>query len=64
MYQKCGDACSNQLPGMEKPVQMHKLLSWQIRSIRQVYDVDRNKVEKTEEDVPRKAAIVYIIPVP
>ena len=49
---------------MERPVQMHKLLSWQIRSIRQVYEVDRNKVEKTEEDVPRKAAIVYIIPVP
>ena len=49
---------------MERPVQMHKKLSWQIRLIIQVYDVDRKRVGKTGKDVPRKAAIVYMIPVP
>ena len=43
---------------------MHKLHGRQNRHVRQVYDVYRNKVENTDEDVPRKAAIVYMIPVP
>ena len=43
---------------------MQEEISRQIRLSIQMYDVDRNKVEKTDEDVPRKAAIVYIIPVP
>ena len=30
----------------------------------QVCDIYRREVENTDEDVPRKAAIVYIIPVP
>ena len=49
---------------MERPVQMHEEFGWQIRQIIQVYDVDRKEVEKSGNDVPRKAAIEYIIPVP
>ena len=43
---------------------MHKLHERKNRHVRQVYDVYRNRVENTDEDVPRKAAIVYAIPVP
>ena len=64
MYQNCGDACSSQLPGMERPVEAHKESERQIRHGTQVCDIYRNKVENTDEDVPRKAAIAYMIPVP
>ena len=43
---------------------MHEESGWQIRQAIQVYDADRNIVEKSVDDVPRKAAIVYMIPVP
>ena len=49
---------------MERPVQVLEELSWQIRLIIQKHYAYRRQVEKTGEDVPRKAAIVYMIPVP
>ena len=49
---------------MEKPVQAREEYERQIRRTIREGDVERIKVVKYKDDVPRKAAIVYIIPVP
>ena len=59
MYnQNCRDVCQAREPGKGKLVQAKEELSRQIRLIIQCCDEDRNKVEKSSYDVPRKAAIV------
>ena len=62
--QNCGDACGECKPGMKRPVQAKEEMSWQIRSSIQKRDVDRKIVGKYMSHVPRKAAIVYTVPVP
>ena len=49
---------------MEEPVQAKEPSDRQIRSIRQKRDVERTKVAKRVSHVPRKAAIVFYVPVP
>ena len=47
-----------------KPRASEEVCGRQIRRISQSRDADRNKVGKPVSHVPRKAAIVHIIPVP
>ena len=49
---------------MEKPVQARYEFGRQIRQTIRRRDAERKKVAKTVDLVSRKAAIVYIIPVP
>ena len=49
---------------MEKPVQAEEEMERQIRPSIQSCDVERNEVAKRVSHVPRKAAIVYDVPVP
>ena len=49
---------------MEKPVQAMEKSNRQIRLIIQSRNEERTIVAKWIEVVPRKAAIVYVIPVP
>ena len=49
---------------MERPVQAKEEVRRQIRVSIQKRDAERNKVAKRVSQVPRKAAIAYIIPVP
>ena len=62
--QNCGDTEGEPEPGMEKPVQAKEEYDWQIRHTIQKRDADRIRVEKSMSHVPRKAAIVYYVPVP
>ena len=64
IYQNCGDAQGKREPEMEKPVQAMELYDQKTCHARQKRDVERRKVAKSASQVPRKAAIVYIIPVP
>ena len=47
---------------MEKPEQAFKVYGWQIRHISRGCDVDRTKVGKLTDRLPRKAAIVLLHP--
>ena len=49
---------------MEIPVQAEYLVSRKIRLSMRSCDVERTKVVKSVSSVPRKAAIVYTVPVP
>ena len=49
---------------MEKPVQAEYQSSRKIRSAMRKRDADRNLVGKQVSQLSRKAAIVYIVPVP
>ena len=49
---------------MEKPVQAKEEYGRKNRRAIQRSEAERNKVAKRVSHVPRKAAIVYIIPVP
>ena len=62
--QNCGDACSKEEPGKGKPVKAEEERSRKSRFSIQCRDKDRNKVGKLPEEVPRKAAIVCLVPVP
>ena len=62
--QNCGDTEGEPEPGMERPVQAKEECNWQIRCTIQKRDADRIKVGKQVSQLSRKAAIVFIIPVP
>ena len=64
MKQNCGDTEAKHEPGMEKPVQARELSDRQIRLTRRCGDAERKEVAKHADLVPRKAAIVYMTPVP
>ena len=64
IYQNCGDAQGKWEPEKEKPVQAEELHERKTRHARRSRDVERIKVAKSMSQVPRKAAIVYITPVP
>ena len=49
---------------MERPVQAREESDRQIRLTIQKRDAERNQVAKRVSHVPRKAAIVYMVPVP
>ncbi len=64
MYQNCGDTGGKSGPEMEKPVQAQEVPCRKNRTVSQRRDVDRNQVGKLMSRLSRKAAIVYMIPVP
>ena len=64
IYQNCGDAQGKRKPGKERPVQAKEAYDWKNRHASQSGEVERRKVAKSVSQVPRKAAIEYIIPVP
>ena len=49
---------------MESPVQAGYQSLWQIQVAMGSRDAERNKVAKSVSHASRKAAIVYIVPVP
>ena len=62
--QNCGDACARHEPGEERPVQAEQGEERKNRPPTRGRDAERKKVAKHAERVPRKAAIVYHVPVP
>ena len=64
IYQKCGDASGKCGPGKERPVQAEEGTCRQIRMSTQERYAERRIVAKHTDRVPRKAAIVYMVPVP
>ena len=62
--QNCGDACGKREPGKESPVQAQQAVQRKNRAPGRGCNVDRKKVGKPVIRVPRKAAIVYHVPVP
>ena len=64
VFRTCGDACGKCKPGEKKPAQAKKEYEKQNCHTIQKRDVYRNKVGKYMSHVPRKAAIVILIPVP
>ena len=64
IYQKCGDASGKCEPGKERPVQAEEGSYRQTRMTTRGRDAERRIVAKHTDRVPRKAAIVYMVPVP
>ena len=64
IHQNCGDACGKCEPGKRRPVQAKEGCGRQNRRITQRREVDRKRVGKHMDQVPRKAAIACNIPVP
>ncbi len=64
MEQNCGDTGRKREPGMERPVQAREASGRQIRQASQERDADRTEVGKHVDSLSRKAAIVFMLPVP
>ena len=62
--QNCGDTEGESEPGKEKPVQAKEEYGRQNRRTIQSRNAERTKVAKQASQLSRKAAIVFIIPVP
>ena len=62
--QNCGDASVRREPGERDPVQAGEESDRQTRLAIRNREEDRTRVGKRGEQVPRKAAIAAIIPVP
>ena len=64
MQQNCGDTEGKAEPGMGSPVQAEEESGWQNRLAIRDCDAERTKVAKQLDRLSRKAAIVYMAPVP
>ena len=64
MQQNCGDTEGKAEPGMGSPVQAEEGSGWQTRLATRGCDAERKEVAKQLDRLSRKAAIVYMAPVP